>query len=330
MKRSAVLTRSFEAGDHVEVFLVSAVSAILGIRLFLHLTGYPQIGGRSLHVAHVLWGGLLMLVAILLLLVFLGEASRRLAAIVGGVGFGAYVDEIGKFVTRDYDYFYQPAVALIYVVLVLVFLAFRSLHWGRAYSDLEYLLNALRETEEMALHDLDPEEQERALEYLAQSDPRHPLVAVLRRALESAVPVAVGPPSPLTRARERARALYGRLARLAGFERAVVALFVGQLLVKLAFGARLVLLGGLTPLDAARLAASALSAVLVLLGVLRISRSRLDAYRMFERAILVSILLVQPLSFYQQQFAALLELGFNVTLLALLRTVIRAERSRAV
>lgn len=327
MKRSAVFTRSFEAGDHAEVFLVSAVSAILGIRLFLHLTGYPQIGGASLHVAHVLWGGLLMLAAILLLLVFLGAASRSLAAIVGGVGFGAFVDEIGKFVTRDYDYFYQPAVALIYALLVLVFLAVRGLHWGRAYTDLEYLLNALRETEEMALHDLDPQEKERALEYLAQSDPRHPLVPVLRRALEAAEPVAVGPPSPLTRARERARTLYGRLTRLPGFERAVVALFVGQLLVKLGLGARLVLLGGVTPLDGARLAASALSAALVLLGVVRIRRSRLDAYRMFERAILVSILLVQPLSFYLQQFAALVELAFNVTILALLRTVIRAERS---
>ena len=87
------------------------------------LTGYPQIGGHGLHIAHMLFGGAGMLIALLASLTFLGPRTRSFAAIVGGAGFGAFIDELGKFITSDNDYFYQPAVALIYVVFVLLFIA---------------------------------------------------------------------------------------------------------------------------------------------------------------------------------------------------------------
>ncbi|MFN2236595.1 MAG: hypothetical protein ACK2U1_20385, partial [Anaerolineales bacterium] len=35
-----------------------AVSVVL-TRLFLEITGYPKLGNSELHIAHVLWGGLL-------------------------------------------------------------------------------------------------------------------------------------------------------------------------------------------------------------------------------------------------------------------------------
>ena len=65
--------RNIDGGSYLEAFLVSAVAAILVIRLYLELTGYPQIGGGGIHVAHVLWGGLLMLIAQVMLLAFLGK-----------------------------------------------------------------------------------------------------------------------------------------------------------------------------------------------------------------------------------------------------------------
>ncbi|MGH7908854.1 MAG: hypothetical protein ACRENW_03265, partial [Thermodesulfobacteriota bacterium] len=60
MKTKWISTRNFDAGNYLENFLVAAVAAVLVIRLFLKMTGYPQIGGSSLHIAHMLWGGLLM------------------------------------------------------------------------------------------------------------------------------------------------------------------------------------------------------------------------------------------------------------------------------
>lgn len=50
--------RDTRGSELSEIWLVSAAVAILGIRGYLHLTGYPQVGGDTLHIAHMLWGGL--------------------------------------------------------------------------------------------------------------------------------------------------------------------------------------------------------------------------------------------------------------------------------
>jgi hypothetical protein len=87
---------------------------------------YPQVGGSKLHIAHVLWGGLLLLAALLTTLSFLSPAAKPLAATAGGVGFGLFIDEVGKFVTKDVNYFYRPAIAIIYEQIHLQLAATRS------------------------------------------------------------------------------------------------------------------------------------------------------------------------------------------------------------
>jgi hypothetical protein len=52
------LVRDEGGADRFTLFLVAAVVTVLVTRAFLHMTGYPQVGGGGLHVAHVLWGGL--------------------------------------------------------------------------------------------------------------------------------------------------------------------------------------------------------------------------------------------------------------------------------
>src|SRR4029077_2587583 len=69
--------RNLDAGPLLETFMVSAVAAVLAVRFFLGATGYPQLGGRGLHIAHLLWGGALMLAAVLMLLGYLGHRVRR-------------------------------------------------------------------------------------------------------------------------------------------------------------------------------------------------------------------------------------------------------------
>src|SRR5256885_9589031 len=161
--------RNLDAGKLLETFLVSAVAAFLGVRFFLGVTGYPRLGGGGLHIAHMLWGGTLMVAGVLLLLSYLGERVRRAAAVIAGLGFGLFIDELGKFITSDNDYFYRPAIALIYVVFVLLFLWWRSLERHRVWDEQTYLANALMLLQDAALHDLDPTEKYHLVRWLRQS-----------------------------------------------------------------------------------------------------------------------------------------------------------------
>jgi hypothetical protein len=97
----------------VETLLVVAISTVLVVRLYLAGTGYPEVGGGGFHFAHVLWGGLLMLVVAIVLVTLLGRPALRFGAVAAGVGFGLFIDEVGKLVTADDDYFFQPALAII-------------------------------------------------------------------------------------------------------------------------------------------------------------------------------------------------------------------------
>ncbi|QDB79289.1 hypothetical protein FE251_07855 [Georgenia wutianyii] len=112
------LPRDPRAGEHVLGFLLTAVVTVVVTRGILELTGFPQIGGASLHIAHVLWGGLLMALALLLALCFAGPVVRPTIAFVGGVGFGLFIDEVGKFLTKDNDYFFRPAPMIMYLTCV--------------------------------------------------------------------------------------------------------------------------------------------------------------------------------------------------------------------
>jgi hypothetical protein len=342
--KQRLFIRNLQAAQRLQSFLVSAITAVLAIRLYLDLTGYPQLGGGGLHVAHMLWGGLLMLAAIVILLSFVSKASERLAAIVGGFGFGTFIDEVGKFLTSDNDYFFRPAVAIIYVIFILILLAIRAIHAGRTYTSQEYLVNALQEMEEVAMHDLDEEERKRAMLYLEKSDPQNPLVIALK---DSLVRASLQPIPTLwlpERIKHSLRRLYFYLAGLSWFRVGVVVFFIGQMLLKTVYILVLVFLGDLrwqellrleivertehlSFINWAQIISTLLSAVFVIMGIIRIRRSKLFAYRMFERSVLVSIFLTQVFVFYHEQFYALVGLVFNILVLVTLRFMIGRERA---
>jgi hypothetical protein len=337
------LIRDFHAGQNLDIFLISAVSAVLVIRLFLHLTGYPQIGGATLHVAHMLWGGLLMLVGIVVLLSYLGRRSRQIAAFIGGIGFGTFIDEVGKFVTQDNDYFYQPAVALIYVTFVLTYLAARSIHRDVAGDPEDFLVNALQEVEHVAVNDLDREERDRALLYLQRSDQNDPLVKALEEVFHRSDLVPTPHPHPLVRLKNSVTRRYFQVASRREFHKLVIGFFLVQLGLKFLQVASILIwpetpidltrvlpqaqqvVEGLRFVDWAQLASSGLSAVLVAIGIYRLRFSRLKAFQMFQRSIMVSIFITQVFMFYRDEWAALSVLAFNLLVLATLNMIIELE-----
>lgn len=177
--------RNLYAQTLLENFLISGVCTILGIRFYLQMTGYPQVGGAHFHIAHMLYGGLLMMITIFILFTFLNRTAFTIASITGGIGFGFFIDELGKFITRDNNYFFQPTVALIYVIFILIYLIGELLPKLKIISKQEYLLNALELTKEVVVQDLDTNEKKQALAYLRLSDQSNPIVKDLRDILQS-------------------------------------------------------------------------------------------------------------------------------------------------
>ena len=145
-QEKTLVVRRSAAERYVLYTLVALAASVIVTRVYLELTGYPQIGGGNLHIAHVLWGGLLLYVAALLPLMFLGSRVLTWSAILNGVGAGLFIDEVGKFITANNDYFYPPAAPLIYaffLLSVLVYLTVRRDQVDTPQADLVRALDAL-------------------------------------------------------------------------------------------------------------------------------------------------------------------------------------------
>ena len=85
--------------------------------------------------------------------------------------------------------------------------------------------------------------------------------------------------------------------------------------------------GDLAFVNVASLASSFLSALLVARGVLELHRGRrADAYRSFERALLVAIFVTQVFSFVESQFGAVFGLAIDLLLLLAVRSLRAGDR----
>jgi hypothetical protein len=117
--RVRVAVRRKQARKYVLLIVISMAACVGITRLFLQLTGYPQVAGGELHIAHLLWGGLLIFLAALMTLLLYNRWVFGAAAILTGLGIGLFLDEIGKVITRTNDYFYPPAAPIIYLLFLL-------------------------------------------------------------------------------------------------------------------------------------------------------------------------------------------------------------------
>lgn len=117
-----VFARRSNAAEYLLHFFVSSVAAILFTRVFLTFTQDFALTSGQLHIAHVLYGGLFLTLALLIVIGYVGQTALYLSSVLGGIGFGLFLDEVGKFITKDNNYFYQPAAVIIYLVCMGIYL----------------------------------------------------------------------------------------------------------------------------------------------------------------------------------------------------------------
>ena len=135
-------------------------------RLFLGLTGYPQLGGGTLHIAHLLWGGLLLFIAALLPILYANRWIYVVSSILSGAGVGLFIDEVGKFITRTNDYFYPPAAPIIYAFFLLTVLLYVEIRRPHRADDRSQMYAVLEDLEEVLDRDLSDQERARILDRL--------------------------------------------------------------------------------------------------------------------------------------------------------------------
>jgi hypothetical protein len=327
--------RNADLGLLHETFFIAAVTTILCIRTQLWLTNYPQLGGHGLHIAHLLWGGLLMVIAIAILLTLLGRRARWPAALIGGIGFGFFIDELGKFITADNNYFFKPAAGLIYLIFIALFLISRAYQRHRGLNESERVRNAIELIGEATLGPLREGSRRRALTLLAEVPASNQLRTPLLGLLEGLDATPDPDPPWFARAATGLARRYQHWAARGWFHAVVTAVFVVWTAAGIITIVGLVLGSGgdsishLSFVNIASLCSTAVSAAMVVFGLTRLARGdRLAAYTWLARALLVSIFVTRVFSFVESQFGAVIGLGFDVLLLISVQLMAAQERRR--
>ena len=339
------------AEGYLFVTLVSFATTVIATRWFLSLTGFPRIGGGDLHIAHALWGGVALFVAALLPILLAGRFVYFASAALSGIGIGLFIDEIGKLITADNDYFYPAAAPIIYATFLLAVLVWLRVRGARQVQEdpRTQLLTALELLEESVEGDLQQSERETLRERLtgaasrAQGGEQRRLAAELLAFVE-AEETRISP-DPVDRllavrrwwsARE-ARWLGGRGLRLA-IVAALVVTGVVQLIGIMQIVADVRLdeatagaAGRLTRFQLLHLAVEAVGGGLVVVGAglaTVVGRHRLG-WTLAYFGLLVTITLGDLISFYVRQFDSIVVvLGHLVLLTAVVgaRERLRSER----
>jgi hypothetical protein len=338
-----------EGAEHyLFLTLISFAGTVIATRSFLELTGYPRIGGGELHIAHALFGGVFLFVASLLPLLLAGRVVYRATAVLGGIGIGLFIDEVGKFITSQNNYFYPAAAPIIYATFLLA-----AFVWVRARRKADadprsQLLSALQLLEESVEGDLQEEERDvlRArLETAASqaADPEQRRLAAELLAFVDSKDLTVAPAGPdrfggIRRwwKERRDRWLGGRGLRVV----LVTALFLSGLQAILALGGAIAELTGIDPngstrlfsLNMLHLVLEGVSGALLFAGasLLTLRGRRKLGVRLAIDGLLVALTLADLASFYLRQFATIETALFHAALLAAVsayRKTLAAERS---
>ncbi|MEX2100422.1 MAG: hypothetical protein WEB19_03315 [Acidimicrobiia bacterium] len=321
--------RSVDLTRRLDIFLVCAVASVLGNRTFLIITGYPQLGNGTLHISHAIWGALMMMIALFVAIAYLPPKTRTFVAFLGGAGFGWFIDELGKFITQKVNYFYQPTIALIYIVFIVIYLVSRNVERRNFTAD-EAVLNGLETLKSASLGELDETRRTAALELMQTSGATGKLADDIRDLLADVPALPPSDPGRFGRAGAAIRTRYLELGEKRGFVRTVnvimITIAVGKVITALSLALDRSGVHGFA--DWASVISSLISGGFIVVGCFELRRSHLRAYRWFDRGLLVEILVTQVFVFAKYQLEGIFGLAFTIILWLFVRSAMRAEQER--
>lgn len=146
------------AARYLRLTLVCFAVSVIVTRIFLQATGFPQIGATDTHIAHVLFGGLMLFIASLIPLIFANRWVYTLASILSGAGVGLFIDEVGKFITVNNDYFIPSAMPIIYAFFLLTLLIYLQVKRPPPEDPRADLYRGLDSLQEVLDYDMDARE----------------------------------------------------------------------------------------------------------------------------------------------------------------------------
>src|SRR5207247_2522912 len=165
--------------------------------------------------------------AIGMLLSLLTWTWQITAAVIGGVGFGLFIDELGKFLASDNYYSFKPTASLVYAMFIVRFLTARELRQFRKLTARENLVNAIEASKQLVLGPISNVLRNRALAWLDASDSSQPLTPFLHHQFE----LATATPERrfwFTAPVLAVRARYALIVHNRWFPRVVISVFVLQ------------------------------------------------------------------------------------------------------
>lgn len=327
-----LFVRIADGTEYVQLLTITAIATVLLVRGFLELTDYPQIGSKSLHIAHVLWGGLAMVCALVLALLFVGRGARIWTAMLGGIGLGLFVDEIGKFVTSTNDYFYRPAASIIYVTFALLVLMTSLINRDKLTDKPERIVNASLIATVGLASGLTPQRRAEALEALKGRDDdqgramRHLLGTIPDYTHSSYYDRFVAPVFAFFSSAARRRLITTTVLVAFAISAVVFSVIYVTKSIALLSGNEV---EGVVERQAiyAIAASNTLSAILGTIGAFLLLVKHKLALRLFQFAILVNLLFGQIFNFTDSQFSAVVGLPFNLIAFAVVTYEMRHART---
>lgn len=280
-----------------------------------------------------------MMAAHIIQFAFMGRYIQRFVAVLAGIGFGLFIDEVGKFITRDNNYFFRPSIGIIYAILVSLYLIVSYLTREQKYTSQEYQVNALRQLEEAVRQDMDIQERSATRKLLSKAKQHDPVTVKLRELINELPIVPLAQKSYFTRMKLYVGNQYENLWMERRTRKYVQMFFIIETVLFLVA----VLLAVYSNIDdvysfitgngefgrgliVGQFGSTLVAALCIIIGLRWLATSRLRAFEWFRRATLINLLLTEFFLFSRIQLGAVPSFMFNLALFILLDIVLSYER----